>query len=548
LHGTLYTPELIEEYLRRGLWDKTLTADNCDRNARQIPRKEAVCDAETHLTWAEVSLLTDRLAFKLHELGFKRDDLLLAQLPNGIALSLLLIAGEKAGITIVTLQPTFRHSEMTSIARHLHARGSVIPRYFRKFDHLTMLREIGANLPELEHIIIVGDDAPEGTVSFDALLGDEVEPRAAAECAAQNRYLPWEITRVVTTSGTTGIPKCAEWPTSALMCCGRNLAHRWELSPDDVVGAFYNIMGGGLSIFALYSVPLAGAKLVLLEHFTPEGFCRTVEKERVTIAAIVPAEMSRLLDFPDLDKYDLSTLRLMAHATTMLPYDLAVRAEERFGCRYVQTFGAMDVGPFASSSLNDPRDIRLKTAGKPYEGNEVRIVDDNGRDLPQGEVGEIVVRGPTCISGYYRNPKLNAEKWWDGWCDTTNQGWLDADGNMVIIARRRDVIIRGGQNIYPKEVEEMLAQHPAVKQVAVVRMPDRVMGEKACAYVVLQPGEDFTFNAMLDFMRTQKIGAFKMPERLEIIPELPLIPAVQKVDVVSLEEDIARKLETEGQP
>ena len=119
---------------------------------------------------------------------------------------------------------------------------------------------------------------------------------------------------------------------------------------------------------------------------------------------------------------------------------------------------------------------------------------------------------------------------------------------MLIMARRRDVIIRGGQNIYPKEIEEMLAQHPAVKQVAVVRMPDRVMGEKACAYVVLQPGMDFSFDVMVDFMRAQKIGAFKLPERLEIIPELPLIPAVQKVDVISLEEDIARKLEAEGQP
>jgi non-ribosomal peptide synthetase component E (peptide arylation enzyme) len=546
LNGTLYTTELIDEYLRRGFWDKTLTADNCDRNAREMPSKEAVCDDVLRLTWADVSRLTDKLAFQLHEIGFKRDDLLLAQMPNGVALFLLVVAGEKAGITIVTLQPTFRQTEMISIARHLQARGAVIPHSYRKFDYLEMLREIAVDLPELEYIIVAGDDAPEGTIALNALLEAEVDPTAAADAAARNRYLPWEITRIVTTSGTTGIPKCAEWPTSSLMCCGRNLAQRWELKPDDVVGAFYNIMGGGLSIFSIYSVPLAGAKLVLLEHFTPEGFCRVVEKERVTIAAIVPAEMARLLDFPDLDKYDLSSLRLLAHATTTLPYDLAVRAEERFGCRYVQTFGAMDVGPFASSALNAPRDIRLKTAGKPYNGNEVRILGDDGHDLPQGEIGEIVVRGPTCISGYYRNPELNAEKWIDGWCDTTNQGWLDPDGNMVIMARRRDGINRGGQNIYTQEIEEQLAQHPAVKQAAVVRMPDRVMGEKACAYVVLQPGRDFTFEAMLEFMRAQKIGAFKMPERLEIIAELPLIAAVQKIDVIALESQIAAKLEAEG--
>lgn len=547
MRGTLYSEELIDDYLRRGFWDMTLTADNCDRNGRDYADKEAIIDGRSRLNWAQVSKQSDWLALTLLDLGFKKDDRILVQLPNCVELYLLIIACEKAGITVVSIQPTFRHCELRSILRHVKAKGVVISWVFRDFDYFEMIKEIQPELSDLEHIIIVGEEIPGGVLSFRDMVQEEVENKFPQDYLQKTRFKPYEITRIVTTSGTTGVPRCCEWPTCALMACARVLAQRWELKPDDVIGAFYNIIGGGLSTLSLYSVPMVGAKVALLDRFTPQGFCELVERESITIAAIVPAEVARLLDYSDLDKYDLSSLRLLAHATTMLPYELAVTAEKKLGCPYVQTYGAMDAGPVASSSVNDPQEVRLRTVGRPYDGNEVKVVDENGNTVPRGELGEILVRGPTCISGYYNNQEMNEKKWRDGWFETSNQGWLDKDGNLTVMGRRRDVIIRGGQNIYPKEVEEVLFQHPKISEVAVVRMPDPVMGEKACAYVVPRRGQQITFAEMVDFLKSKQIALFKLPERLEVASELPLVPAGQKVDIMQLEKDIAQKLEKESE-
>jgi len=543
--GWRYTKELIDEYFKKGYWDSTLIADICDRNARDFPDKEALVDAKSRLTWAEVSQQSDRLALGLLDLGFKRDDIILVQLPNTVELFLLIVAGEKAGVSVVTAQPTFRHNEISALLRHTGAKGIVIPWRFRDFDYLDMINEIRLELRELPHVIITGDEIPEGTISLDSILQRGAEDKHPPDYLQETRFKSYEITRVVTTSGTTGIPKCAAWETCALMATARVFAQRWELKPDDVIGAFYNIMGGGLSICALYAVPLVGAKLILLDRFTPERFCELVQKERITIAGIVPAEVSRLLEYPDLDKYDLSSLRLLAHSTTVLPYELAVRAEDKLGCCYVQTYGTMDSAPIATNSVNDPREVRIRTVGRPYDGTEVKIVDDNGNEVPQGELGEVLVQGPTNGSGYYKNPELNEKMWPNGWFDTTNQGHFDKDGNLLIMGRRRDVIIRGGQNIYPKEIEEILLQYPRVSEVSVVRMPDPIMGERSCAFMVPRRGQQINFEDMIDFLKSKRLATFKLPERLEVRDELPLVAAGQKVDVIRLEKEIARILEEE---
>ncbi|MBU2607893.1 MAG: AMP-binding protein, partial [Chloroflexi bacterium] len=335
--GARYTPELIAEYTQKGYWDSNLMADDVDENGRKYADKEALVDAQQRLTWAEVSQKSDQLALGLIELGFKPDDVILVQVPNSVELYLLVIAGEKAGITIVTAQPTFRHQEINALLQHVEAKGIVIPWVFRGFDYHDMLMDFRPQLTKLVHTIIVGDETPEGSVSFDSVIRQGAESTLTRDYLQQTKFKPHEITRVVTTSGTTGIPKCAGWETTALRHAAKVLARRWELGPDDIVGAFYQIIGGGLSIFSLYGVPFIGAKIVLLDRYTPQGFCELVQNEKVTLAGIVPSEVAQLLEHPDLNKYDFSSLRLLAHSTTLLPYELAVRAEETLGCRYVQT-------------------------------------------------------------------------------------------------------------------------------------------------------------------------------------------------------------------
>jgi len=541
-----FTPELIDDYMKRGFWDDKLVADHVDENARNYPDKEALVDSRYRLTWAEVSKLSDRIALGLLNLGFKKDDLILEQLPNCVELYLLMVAGEKAGVIVVNAQPTFRHYEITAIAQRVKAKGIIIPWTYRNFDYFDMVTEIRPELPELERILVTGEDIPDGAISFDSIMQKELEKEYPANYLQKTRNRPYEIWRVVCTSGTTGVPKLGAWETCPVKSAGKNLVKRWELGPDDILGAFYNIIGGGLSIASVYSVALVAAKLVLLESFTVEGFCELVEKERITVAGIVPAEVARLLEYPDLDKYDLSSLRLLAHSTTLLPRELAISAEKKLGCKYVQTYGSADCGALACNSVNDPQEVRIATVGRPYDGGEVKIVDNEGNPVPQGEYGEILIKGPTTLSGYFDAPELNEKLCRDGWLYTTNEGRLDKDGNIVVMGRRRDIIIRGGQNIYPKDIEDLLLEHPKIREVAVVRMPDPIMGEKACAFVVPRPGQTITFDEVVDFLKAKKLAAFKLPERVEVRTELPRLPAEQKMDVIRLEKEIAQILEKEG--
>jgi len=185
--------------------------------------------------------------------------------------------------------------------------------------------------------------------------------------------------------------------------------------------------------------------------------------------------------------------------------------------------------------------------GFPVPGNEVEVVDSDGNPVPPGEVGEVRAKGPALVSGYYGHTELTEQLWQDGWFFSGDAGKIDEEGHVVLLGRKRDVIIRGGQNIYPSEIENMLMRHPKVKDVAIVRMPDPIMGEKQCAYVAPTQGQTFDFEEMVSFLQSKKIAPYKLPERLELLTELPLVLAANKVDRDRLEADIANKLKKESE-
>jgi non-ribosomal peptide synthetase component E (peptide arylation enzyme) len=250
-----------------------------------------------------------------------------------------------------------------------------------------------------------------------------------------------------------------------------------------------------------------------------------------------------MLDHPSLGKYDLSSWKCAFSSGSPLSYPAAVRLEERTRCRIINGYGAQELPGISTTSIFDPREVRLLTVGKPYSGNEIKIVDNNGKKLEQGEVGQIVVRGPFASAGYYKSPELNEEVWMDEkWFKIGDYGKLDAEGNLIIIGRTDDVILRGGQNIYPAEIELLLADHSKIERVAVVGMPDRIMGQKSCAFVVPRQGEIPTFDEIASFLKKKGIALYKLPERLEIIDELPYTKE-QKIDKKVLRLRIAEKLD-----
>jgi non-ribosomal peptide synthetase component E (peptide arylation enzyme) len=257
--------------------------------------------------------------------------------------------------------------------------------------------------------------------------------------------------------------------------------------------------------------------------------------------------MRQMMDHPDFGKHDLSSLRSIMVSGAPCPPGWPREAEEKFGARVINTYGSRDLGSTASPSYDDPPETRWSTAGKPNSWDEIHLLDEKGDEVPQGEVGEVAVRAVTGSGGYFRNPEANKEAATpEGLFRIGDLARFDENDNLVIVGRAKNIIIRGGENIYPTEIEGMLGTHPKVTQAAVVKMPDPLFGERACAYVSLTPGETFAFDEMVSFLKSKKLAAFKLPERLEIVDKIPMVGDGTKVDLKGLEKDIADKLKAEG--
>jgi non-ribosomal peptide synthetase component E (peptide arylation enzyme) len=542
---TRFSQGEIEEYTRKGYWEPATLAMLWERNAKEHPDREAIGDSRTRVTWSQGNQLIDRLALGFLELGI-RGEMIVVQLPNCVELCLIRVACEKAGLHCLPLFRTLRHREVETVLRHTEAVGVVIPWRFRDFDYFEMVSEIRCRLPNLRHVFVNGESVPEGTISLRQMMERPLEKESSRDKLHGTRFSFLEFCLVFHTTGTTGLPKLVEQPICSRLFMAKVYVDNLMVSSGDVV-AVISPGAAGVNQVAYFGVPLVAAKTVMLEHFEPGAFLELVQRERVTLVGLVPAQLARIVRYPDFEKYDLSSLRLIYCSTAPLPYDLGLEAEEKMRCPIVQLYGTMDTGGVTMNLPSDPRDIRLSTLGKPTVGNEVMIVDGHGKGVPQGQVGEIRTRGPTLVSGYYRDPEATWKAWSkDGWFSTGDLGTIDEQGNLRVVGRKKEMIIRGGQNIYPAEIENLLMAHPKVSNVAIVKMPDPVMGEKACACVVPKEGEDFSFEEMISFLRNRGIASHKFPERLEIIEALPMVGEGLKVDKKRMEEDIEKKLRAEG--
>jgi non-ribosomal peptide synthetase component E (peptide arylation enzyme) len=543
---TRYTPELIAEYMKSGYWTTETFSDIWEHNAREYPDKEAVVDSRTRLTWAQAKQWIDRFALHLVKLGIIKDEVIAIQLPNVVELFLLMISCEKAGVLRVHLLRTVRHHEMEHILKKVEAVGVVIPWRFRDFDHFKMIQEIAPNLPALRHIFICDDSIPEGTISVKKIFEKPIEDSYFSYDLEGRRFKATDVSAITVTTGTTGLPKLIENPICSSFRKTHSFSRCLSLTPEDTVA----VMSPGLgSVFlaGFAGAPKVAARIVMQERFDPEEALVLIEKERISVLSLVPAQAIMLARHPNLCNYNLNSLRVILLGGAPLRYTEGVEIEERLGCPVMQAWSSMDSTIGCMTCLDDPREIRLTTAGKPsVEGDEIKLVDHAASEVVRGEIGEIWARGPSGVSGYYMDPEATWQVWTeDGWYKSGDLGKLDEHGNLAIIGRKTDIIIRGGQNISPIEVEGLLVGHPKVSSVAVIGMPDPVMGERSCAYVTLLPGEELTFEEMVTFLREKKIAAYKFPERLEIMEKLPLV-AEQKVDKGFLRKDIERKLKAEG--
>jgi len=548
---TRFTPELIKEYMKKGYWTEETPSDFYAENAKKYPDREALVDSAYRLTWLKVKTLSDRLALAFLDHDLQKDDLIVMQLPNCVESFLVRLACEKAGIICATPLMTLRQKEMGYSLKYLEAAGVVITWRYRNFDYFQMVEDIRPDLPALEHIFVTGDNVPPGTHSLQEMMQYPLEDKFPDEYLQNTKFKATEVEMIQFTSGTTGFPKFCEVPTCCRVVTGRDIRERLRITKDDIIVVLANTVAGlGATLCYFGAAPMAAAKVVMLRVWDAEEALRLIERENGTILAAIPAQLVMMNNQPDFDKYDLSSLRVIYAGTATLPYEVSVELEKKTGARVVQAIGSMDAGGYCYGHVDATPEVRLRTVGKPASGNEIKLVDANGKKVKEGKVGEIMLRGPHFSSGYYNDPAGTMEAWGslglEGWFATGDLGKFDGEGNLTIIGRKKEIIIRGGQNIYPGEIESLLRLHPRVAAVAVVPMPDSVMGEKACCYTVPKRGETFTFDEMIGFLKEKGIAPYKLPERLEIVDQLPLSTDAFKVLRRVLVEDITAKLKAEG--
>ena len=542
-----YNQTMIRDYVKEGFWTDQLTVDFWERNADLYPDDEALVDSSFRVTWSEGVKMIHRITAKFLDLGLKKDDVILCQLYNSVPLSLTRLACEKAGILVAIVGTKFRETEIAAVLARTQSVGAVFPARFRRFDFFKMFSEMEERFKHLKHLFVVGESAPEGSISFYEMMQDPSCLERMKQGLDKQKFDPFEYTEITTTSGSTGIPKCVEWVACARLATGREYVKDLEMTRDDVVAAVSPSISGSAETLIHRTPPQLGAKTVMLEHFTPEQACALIEKEGVTAVGAVPTHLVRLVNFSGLKDYDLKSLRFIQVSGGLLPYHLGVETEQKLDCKVVQGYGGMDIGAVAAGYLSAPQEIRLKTVGRVLRGNEVTLLDpDSGEKVPKGEVGLVTVEGPHCVGGYFQDPTTTSESRIGGKFNMGDLGTMDKTGNLYLRGRVKDIIIRGGQTIYPKEIEELLVEHPMVSEAALVRMPDVEMGERACAFVVAKEGVSFTFEEMVSFFKERQLALYKIPERLEWVDELPLVPGGNKINKRELEERLKAALQSEA--
>jgi non-ribosomal peptide synthetase component E (peptide arylation enzyme) len=519
------TPEKIAQYKSQGYFDGLTLADAWNRHANKFPDQEGLVDLfkGKRFTWRRLKQVSDWLALNLIELGIKRDEVLVSQLSNCLEHVIGHFACDKAGIVFLGMRTAMREVEVEHLLKLSEASAVIIPWKFRGFDHYAMMQELQPKLPKLRHIIVVGPEIPPGAINFEELMTRPPKKEYPADYLERNKIRIDELADLMTTTGTTGMPKIAAHSGANLNFLGIIGERRLKMTRDDVVLPLIPYWTG-INIVHLTAAARVGAKTVLIEQFsdTVEIF-KAIEKERVTMVVSAPTIYYRMLEHPDMDRYDLSSLRVATSGGGPLSPDLATKFEEKLKCPLTSVYGIIEGGFLSAHAIDDPMELRVSTVGRIVDGTELKLLDEQGNKMPKNEVGEIVARGPSCYEGYYHDPERVREAFdSEGYFHTSDLGRIDEHDHIILAGRKKDMIIRGGQNIYPAEVESLLLRHPSVSNVAVVGIPDAEMGEKACAFVIPKPGKQFTFDEMVSFLRGEKIASYKFPERLEIISEFPL--------------------------
>jgi long-chain acyl-CoA synthetase len=493
----------------------TNLAKNLTDTTRVHAGRVAVRVDNAAMTYRALDEASVRVAGLLHERGLQPGDRVGIMMPNVAEVPVVYYGILRAGGVVVPMNPLLKGRE---VAYYLSDSGAGLVFAWHAFAG-----EARAGAEQTGADLIVIDEAEFPDLLASATPAEEVIDRDSEDTAV-----------ILYTSGTTGQPKGAELTHG-------NLISNVEVSKTDIARARpEDVIFGGLPLFHVFGQTVAlnvavasGACLTLLPRFDPAHALRIIAGHRVTIFEGVPTMYVALLHQPDRADYDTSSLRMCISGGAALPVEVLRGFEEAFGVPVLEGYGLSETSPVASFNHPD-REQKPGSIGEPIRGVQMRVVDDSDHRVAQGEVGEIVISGPNVMKGYWQRPEATAEAVRDGWFHTGDLARVDEDGYFYIVDRKKDMIIRGGYNVYPREIEEVLYEHPAVAEAAVIGLPHSSLGEEVAAAVVLKPGATASAEELRDYVKGQ-VAAYKYPRHLWIADVLPKGPTgkIQKRDIVA---------------
>ncbi len=532
--------EDAERYLRSGWWTNTTFGDLLDDAADRYPDKEALVDGRSRLTYAQLRDTANRLALSLTGLGLGAGDCVLLQLPNWSEFAWSFFALAKIGATAVLLLPRHRQVEINYFCALTGAKAWILPERHRNADYSPIIDDVVKANHSLKHVVLARSKAGSHFLSLEQLAS---HPYPAARIASLAKLRPTasEVAFVIPTGGSTGLPKAVPRTHNDAVCEARSKAAAREQNSRDT--CLISVpLEHNLGLAAFNGVISQMGRTVLLDSTRAEDLCATIQREKVTCAPLVPTLLSRLASFDGLTNYDLSSLKAFYVGGAKTPADVITTINNRLGRVYIGAFG-MSEGAGCTTRLDDPEDVILNSIGRPCcPFDTFKVVGPDGRDLPGNAEGELLTKGPCLFSGYLSNPAENKRAFTaDGFFRTGDLARIDESGCIRITGRIKDIIIRGGENISPAEMESLIRTHPDVADVAVVGMPDPDLGEVACAYVTPRGSAKPTLGDIVSFLRTRGASVLQLPERLELIRRIPLT-RVGKADKKALQADVRKRL------
>ncbi|WP_438415648.1 medium-chain fatty-acid--CoA ligase [Escherichia coli] len=525
-------------YRQQGLWGDASLADYWQQTARAMPDKIAVVDNHgATYTYSALDHAASCLANWMLAKGIESGDRIAFQLPGWCEFTVIYLACLKIGAVSVPLLPSWREAELVWVLNKCQAKMFFAPTLFKQTRPVDLILPLQNQLPQLQQIVGVDKLAPAtSSLSLSQIIADNIPLTTAITTHGD------ELAAVLFTSGTEGLPKGVMLTHNNILASERAYCARLNLTWLDVfmmpapLGHATGFLHGVTAPF------LIGARSVLLDIFTPDACLALLEQQRCTCMLGATPFVYDLLNLLEKQPADLSALRFFLCGGTTIPKKVA-RECQQLGIKLLSVYGSTESSPHAVVNLDDPLSRFIHTDGYAAAGVEIKVVNDARKTLPPGCEGEEASRGPNVFMGYFDEPELTARALdEEGWYYSGDLCRMDEAGYIKITGRKKDIIVRGGENISSREVEDILLQHPKIHDACVVAMPDERLGERSCAYVVLKaPHHSLSLEEVVAFFSRKRVAKYKYPEHIVVIEKLPRT-ASGKIQKFLLRKDIMRRL------